>query len=238
MSNNDLVAIFRNGVGIGALALFLGACATPAPTINTGPDAKMSFDGLYEVQNTRADAAWARADLDLSGYTKIKFQNVEIEYRLGGRSSRLSASRSMGGPYEVTEDQKVRLQKLVNETMIDELGKSQKFALVDEVGPDVLLVRTALLDVVSYVPPDPVGARSEVFLRSLGEATLVLEMRDSVTDAILVRAAVRDAVDDPARMMNSNRVNNSAEIRNFIRRWTSRLRERLDSFSGYTNPTS
>ena len=46
-------------------------CTTASPTIQTGPDAAVSFDGLHEIDNSRADIAWAVPDIDLSGYTSI-----------------------------------------------------------------------------------------------------------------------------------------------------------------------
>ena len=46
-------------------------CTTTPPTIQTGPDAEVSFDGLHKVDNTRVDSAWAVPDLDLSCYTEI-----------------------------------------------------------------------------------------------------------------------------------------------------------------------
>ena len=52
----------------------------------------------------------------------------------------------------------------------------------------VLLVMGGLLDVVSFVPPDPVGGWSEVYLSRVGEATLVLEIRDSITQTTLATA--------------------------------------------------
>lgn len=216
------------------LALVLGGCATPTPTLDTSPGAEVTFDGLYEINNSSAARAWATPGLDLSGYTKIKLQSAGIEFRPGGESGRSMSSRSRGGPYEITDEQKERVRQVAGEVVLEELGKSEKFTLVNESGPDVLVIRVALLDVVSMVPPDAIG-RSEVFLNSVGEATLVLEIRDSITDAILVRAIDRRAAEDrTGAMIWSNSVTNATEVKRLIRRWMSTLRERLDEFSGYT----
>lgn len=212
-------------------------CAAKTPTISTGPDAEVTYDGLYKIENSAADEAWAMPNVDLSGYSKIMLQGVGIEYRPGGESGKLFSSRSSGGPYEVTEEQKARFQSAVKEVFTEEIARSKKFVLVDEPGPDVLLVRGGLFDVVSYVPPEAVG-RVDVYLSDVGAATLVLEIRDSVTDAILIRAVDRraaDTRDGGGMMMPSNRVSNTAEVKRLIRRWASKLRDRLDTFSGYSN---
>ena len=215
--------------------LMIFGCATSTPAIDTSPEAEVTFDGLHEIKASAADKAWARPDMDLSQYTKIRLQGAGIEYRPGGESGRTWSARSRGGPYEVTEKQKERLRQVVAEAFLDELGKSEKYTLVNESGADVLVVRGALLDVVSYVPPDPVGGRSTVYLSSVGEATLVLEIRDSITNAILVRVVDRRAAEQMGGSlgMESNRVTNTAEVKRVARRWASLLRTRLDEFHGW-----
>ncbi len=225
------------GVVVLCFAAFaLGACATPpAPTIDMSEDAELTFDGLRPILNSRAAKAWAKPGLDLTVYTKIKLQGAGIEYRPGGESGRTMSSRSSGGPFEMNEDQKARFQSIAVEVALEELGKSERFTLTDEVGPDVLIVRVALLDVVSFVPPERSG-RSEVFLSRVGEATLVLELRDSITDAILARAMDRRAAGDTSGLMSrSNRVTNTTEARRLIRRWMSGVRERLDELGAHNS---
>ena len=224
----------RNSVVLMFLSLSLGGCATPTPTLSDDPNAEITFDGLHELKNSAADIAWAMPGVDLSGFTKIKVQDAGIEFRPGGESGRSSFSRSSTGPFEVTEKQKARFREIVEEIVQDELGKSVKFALTDEPGPDVLLVRIALLDVASFVPPAELG-RADIYLRDIGEVTLVLELRDSITGAILVRAIDRDAIGDSDRMNRSSSAANAADVKRLIRRWMSGLRKRLDTFSGFEN---
>jgi len=211
-----------------ALGLAAG-CAGSSPTIDTSDEAAMTFDGLYPVKGGTADEAWARPGADISQYSKIMLQGVGIEYRPGGESGRLYHSRSRGDYFEVDDKQKERLEEVLREVLIDELGKSEQFKIVGEPGPDVLLIRLGLLDVVSYIPPEPIG-RTEIFLSSVGEATLVLEIRDSSSGAIIARAVDRRAAEDSTGFTRSNRVNNITEIRRLARFWARKLRERLDEF--------
>jgi len=206
-------------------------CETAPPTIQTGPEAELSFDGLHKVDNSQADAAWARPDFDISGYTKIMPLSAGIEYRQVKDRGRSSIARSQGGPYFIDDKARARFEELVSEVFTEELKKIERFEIVDEPGPDVLVVVGGLLDVVSYVPPDPVGGRSYVYLSSVGDATLVLELRDSETGTILARSIDRRAAEPiGATLQDSNRVSNAAEVRRLIRHWASRLREGLDGF--------
>ena len=213
-----------------SLALLAG-CAGSAPTIDTSPEAKVTFDGLHEVKGGRADEAWARPGIDISQYSKIMLQGAGIEYRPGGESGRSWSARSRGGPYEVTEQQKERFRTLVAEEFLKELSKSKHFTLVDEAGPDVLLIRGALLDVVSWVPPEPIG-RGDIYISQVGEATLVLELRDSITEAVLARAVDRRAAESGGfgDLSLSSRVTNQADAARMVRYWARLLREHLDEY--------
>jgi hypothetical protein len=213
-------------------AVVLVACTTTPPTIQTGPDAELSFDGLHKVDNSQADVAWARPDFDISGYTKIWLIGAGIEYRQVKDRGRSTMARSQGGPYFIDDKSRAQFEELVGTVFKEELEKIEKYELVDGPGPDVLMIRGGLLDVTSYVPPDPVGGRSVVFLSSVGEATLVLELRDSETGTILARSVDRRAAETiGGTFTRSNSVTNSAEARRLIRFWATRLREGLDGFS-------
>jgi len=219
-------------VRLSLIVLAAFGCTSQPPAIDTSPDAEVTFDGLHKVTNSRADEAWARPGLDLSGYSRIMLVDAGIEYRPGGESGRTSLARTRGGPYELTEAQKERLQSVVTEAFHEELSRSEHFSIVDEAGPDVLLVRGALLDVVSNVPPEPMGM-TDIYLTRVGEATLVVELRDSVTNAILVRAMDRRAAERPAgTLFESNRATNASEVRRLAQSWASLLRTRLEEFMG------
>jgi hypothetical protein len=112
----------------------------------------------------------------------------------------------------------------------DELANSKYFELVTEPGPDVLIVEGVLLDIVSFVPPDIVG-RGEIYLDRVGEATLVLQLSDSMSGEVLARAAERrTAQRSNTTMTQSTPVTNWAEVRRMARRWAIKLREGLDGF--------
>ena len=159
-------------------------------------------------------------------------QGAGVEYRPGGESGKSWSSRSRGGPYEVTDRQKTKFRALVVNVFLEELAKSEHFTIVDESGPDVLLIRGALLDVVSWAPPKSTG-RGEVFISKVGEATLVLELRDSITEAILVRAVDRRAAESHGPYGDfslSSPVKNQANVKRVVRSWAQLLRERLDEY--------
>lgn len=224
---------------VAALALgtsFIIGCASSAPTINTGPDAEPTFDGLYPVEGGLMDVAWARPDFDLTPYSKIMLHGVGTEYRPGGSTRTTVRGASNSEHFDPTPEQKARFEEMMGEAFVEEMAKGENYEIVTEPGPDVLLISGGMLDVVSFIPPDITG-RGDIFLSRVGEATVVLEIRDSMTNAIMVRAVDRRAAEDMAGgMTRSNSVTNSAEFRRVARRWASILREGLDHFMAPGDP--
>lgn len=215
-------------LGLGA-SMIIG-CASSTPTIDTSAEAEPTFDGLYPVKGGRMDLAWARPDFSVEPYSKVMLIGVGVEYRPGCSKARTVRSSSNSDCFDPTPEQRARFEELMAEAFTEEMAKGEHYEIVTEPGPDVLLITGGMLDVVSFIPPDIVG-RGDIFLSRVGEATIVLEMRDSVTGAILVRAIDRRAAEDAAGGgTRSNRVTNTAEFRRVARTWARILREGLDRF--------
>ena len=206
-------------------------CTTAPPSIQTGPDAEITHDGLHKVENARSDAAWAVPDFDLSGYTNIMFVNLGIEYKEVTYKGSSPAVISQGGPYFIDDRARAQFEELVSEIFSEELGKITRFQIVDEPGPDTLLVGGGLLNVTSQVPPDSAGSRTRYLLSKIGDATLVLEIRDSKSNRILARSVDRRAAETiGGSFQRSNTVSNSVELKRLIRYWAVALREGLEGF--------
>ena len=157
-------------------------------------------------------------------------QGVGIEYRPGGQSGKLYRPGTGDDYFVLTDEKKNKIREVLREGFRDELSKGENFTIVDEPGPDVLLIRGGLLDVVSFVPPEPIG-RTEYILSSVGEATLVLEIRDSISGAIIARSVDRRAAESAGRSFTrSNPVMNKAEVRRLARYWGRLLRDQLDNY--------
>ena len=60
---------------------FLAGCETTSPTLQTGANAEITFDGLHRVDGTYMQYAWLKSNLSLAAYTRIRLVNAGIEYR-------------------------------------------------------------------------------------------------------------------------------------------------------------
>jgi len=218
-----------------AATILLAAGCAETPAFEEGPDAEVTHDGLTRVRGTIMDTVWARKDIDVRGYDKIIVRGVGVEYRpvkgpYSGRAGTGSLSQARNQTEFALDEQTRRAFEVeITQAFIEELKTSKAYEIVETPGPDVLAVDLGLLDVVSNVPPETIG-RSEVFVSQVGSATLVLELRDSTSNAILVRAIDRRAAERFGGMdlQRSNSVTNRAEVRRLGRRWAGIVRDGLE----------
>lgn len=214
--------------GLISIALVAGCAQTP-PTIQQGPDAEVTFDGLVRIDNARFNDAWADPDIDFSRYNQVIVGDAAFEFRAVKRTSTAHSRTSSQTEFWMSDDQRERLIEVVSEVFREEIGNSVSFTQTDKAGDNVMVLVGGLHDIVSRVPPDMIG-RSEIFLASVGEATLVIEARDSLSGETIFRAIDRRASERPgSQPIRSNTVTNTSEVRRLARRWASRLREGLDS---------
>jgi hypothetical protein len=178
-----------------------GVASAAAPQIQTGQGAETTFDGLARVDNTIMDAVWVRPDIDLRGFRKVLFVPVGVSYR------------------DVEPS---------DAAFSEEVAASEAYEVVDEAGPDVPQIGVALLDVVSRVPPQA-ATQPRVYIESVEEASLVLEIRGSMSNSVYLRAVDRRAAARQSEMIESNRVTNASEIRRLGRRWGEIVRKGLET---------
>ncbi len=208
------------------LTLLTGCPATTAPTINL--DSEPTAEGLYDVAGIDADEVRARPDADLAQYSKILLHSIDIEYRPGGETRTSRAARRSGGPFEVTEAQKAQFRTVATEEISEELSESGRFTMVSQPGSDVLLVSVQLLDVISKIPPEEPG-NQRFFLSEFGEATLVLELRDSATEAVLARVIERHTAENLNRSVDLGiPPTQEDQVQNLFANFARMLRRRLD----------
>ncbi len=211
-----------------AAALLSFGCASE-PSMQTGPDAEYTHDGLVRIDNARFSRAWIDPDADLKRYNKIMVADTEFEFRAVKKTSQSTMVTSNTREFYISDANKQKLIDTVTAVFAEELQNSESFTITDTPDAETLLIVGGLLDIVSRIPPEQIGAGG-IYLSSLGEATLVLEAKDALSGETLYRAADRRRVEPVGReMMESNTVTNYSEVRRWAKRWAMRLREGLDS---------
>jgi hypothetical protein len=199
------------------------AFAKKQPTVQLGQRAEVTFDGLHRVTGSNLDKVWMKPEIDLSRYDAVMFEDAGISYRGVKNYNRTDRSAH---EFPLNDGQKAQLEKAVREAFESEFGKFEHFVVTDRPSRKTLKVVLTLIDVVSRVPPEPLG-RSSIYIKDLGEATMVVEVFDSFTDEILARVTDKKKVEQ-ARVIESNPATNLQEVRRSARRWGSTIRRIMD----------
>lgn len=196
-----------------AAALSLLVAATPA-----GSAAPDSWDGLSRISSKRFDAVYLLPGADFRGYTKIMLDPTEVAFQknwLRDYNQRADFSARMSD---------ADAQKLLDrvrtgfEQVFEKAYSKAGYPITTTPGPDVIRVRTGVLNLSVVAPDQMTPGRSATFSRQAGGASLIIEARDSLTGALLGRAVDSQSIgDDGMRLRNS--VTNRAAFEQVFDRW-------------------
>ena len=139
-------------IAICAAALALATAAPFTPATAKAPD---NIEGLYKVPSKRFDLVYLLPDADFCPYTKVMFDPPEMAMRKDWlRDQRMNTS-SLGGV--ATERDVVRALdrgKQEFSRRFADAFKAAGFAIVTSPGPDVMRVRSGVVDIdVLSQPP-------------------------------------------------------------------------------------
>jgi hypothetical protein len=224
--------ILPAGRGAGAVtlsvALLLTGCAsTPEVTDPAAGDPR--FDALEPVEGAGVAMAYIDPEADFGVFRRVAILEPHVAFRSNWqRDQNRSRSRSISS--NDMERIKADVASLFKEVFADRLQADGGYEIVEEAGYDVLLLRPAIVDLDITAPDVGTAARSRTYTVAAGAATLYIELFDSVSGAILGRAADRQSArQSGARLAWSNGVTNAGLARRVFGRWADRLRDFLDS---------
>ena len=165
-----------------------------------------SPDGLVKVTPRQMDLAWLRPGADFRPYTKVIISPTQVAFRPNWRKDyNLNAT---SGNW-VSEDQANQIMAAA-QTNFDEIFREAfrkaGYEVVSAPGPDVLRVNSAIVDLDVNAPLGQ-NTPGVTFIITAGQAALIVEVRDSVTHALLGRVADRRQTQDLGRQLASTTTN-------------------------------
>jgi len=118
-----------------------------------------------------------------------------------------------------------RIRQIFRSAFINEL---KGYAIVNTAGPSTMKVQASLIDLRNNVTPATLSGLSREIrdLASNGKLIFVMEMRDSVTDGILARAA--DSAETPTFSTSENVTTDWTSVDNAAQHWAALFRNFLD----------
>jgi hypothetical protein len=204
--------LFWLTLGLGTAALAGPAAAASAPE---------SWDGLVKVKSKKFQLVYLQPGADFRGYTKVIVDPTEVAFRKNWAKDYNSSIRGVNGRVSDADVQKVTQQGAIAATDIfaDAFTKAG-YTVVKDPGPDVLRVRTLVLNIHVRAPDIDQPGRSRSYASEAGEASLVVEVRDSETGAMIGRAVDRRLAGENT-VLSRNQVSNRSDFRNLVQAWAN-----------------
>jgi hypothetical protein len=202
----------------------LGAGVFAAPSQAADPPAVP--DGLVAVRTWNLDQLYLRPGTDLAAYRKVMIDPVQIAFRKDWNNSeqdyRGKTRRLLPSDVRViADDIAVGMQSNVAEAF-----KARGYEIVAAPGPGVLRLTPSATDLYvnagDETPPGP----TRLLTKDAGEATLVLEARDSVSGMMLAqvvdhRTAPESKGTQPQDLRLTTNVTNGLWLDEMFRRWAT-----------------
>jgi hypothetical protein len=187
-----------------------------------------NWEGLVRVRSPKIELVYLAPEADFRPYTQVLLEPSEMAMRANWlRDQRRRSAASLGG--QPTERDIARAlergQQQFDSYFADAFTKAG-FTIATEPGPDVLRVRSAVAD-IDVVAPDVGGAgRNRTYSQEAGSGTLVVEVRDSLSNALLGRAVERRTAGDNGPWLRTA-ASNRADFDRVFRRWAETSAEGL-----------
>lgn len=203
------------------------AAALALCSVSTGTTvvvaAEPAWDSLVEVNSRRMGNAFLLPGADFRPYDSVMLDEPEVSFRNNWlRDVNRGGGRGTARVSQADADRILATTATNTTDIFTAEFERAGFKIAKAPGPNVLRVRTGVVDLFVNAPDVQRAGRSRTFTTNAGEATLVMEARDSMTNALLGRVVDRRETRGTGGMTmatQSNRVTNTAEFRQLARRW-------------------
>lgn len=193
-----------------------GLILMASPVIAAPPQ---TWDGLVQVRSNRLDLVYVQPGADFRGYSKVIIEPTEVAFQKNWRRNYNRSHRELSGQISESEEQRA-ITKGVEAAgdIFTRAWQSGGYAVTNVPGPDVLRVKTGVVNIVVNAPDTRSAGRTRVYAHEAGEATLFVEVRDSLTGALLGRAVDQRIVGDNTVGRRTS-VGNRADFRDVVNSW-------------------
>jgi hypothetical protein len=184
-----------------------------------------TYDGLQPVNISGLDLAYAKPGATLAGYSRVMIAPVSVAF------DKSWEAKAPGSPYRMSTSEIERIRSDVAKIVSDAFTKELKrggYTIVTEAGPETLLVRPAIIGLYVNAPDVMRAGRSRTYTASAGQMTLVAELIDSETGAVVARVLDRQQARETAPFTISSRVTNTSAAEIAAQSWARILRTSLD----------
>jgi hypothetical protein len=201
------------------LALLVGILVTTASVPVAAAAQPAPAEQLMLVPSSQLQRLYLVPDVDLSHVTGVILDPVQVSFRDNWVRDFNRSSRSG----RLTQQRADQIQTDVStgvDTLFANAFRSGGFRILQAPEPNVVRIQTHVINLALTAPSVQTSARSRTWAENAGEATLVMEVRDSLSNALLARGFDRRIAGD-TRLSLRNSVTNQADFRRVFERWAN-----------------
>jgi hypothetical protein len=197
--------------------------ALAAPALAPAASPPSSWDNLVKVDSRKLNAVYLLPGADFRQYNKVMLDPTEVAFQRNWMRDFNSSTRGLSR--RITDRDAQRILDQVRDgfqSVFTRAFTDAGITVVTEPGPDVLRLRSAVINLRVNAPDIPSAGRSRTYAPEAGQATMVLEARDSETGAILGRAVDGRVAGDMGGFVRGsirNSVTNRADFERLFRDW-------------------
>jgi hypothetical protein len=202
-----------------SLIAALAAAAAMTSSASLAADTPTNWDGLTQVKSKKLDAVYLLPEADFRTYTKVILDPPESAFQKNWVRDYNRSTSTLSG--RISDKEAAEGLKKVSEGFAEVLTEEYQkggYQIVTEPGPDVLRIRTGVVNLSVNAPDVPQAGRVNTFSEEAGEATLVIEVRDSLTNALMGRALDRRIAGDTGTYLR-NSVTNWGDFHDLFKTW-------------------
>jgi hypothetical protein len=224
--------LVRPSVAITALCLCL-TFMFPARLAADESPPEVTKDGLHLYKQTKQRLAYVKPGATFAQYKKVALLECYVEFSKDWVRDYNREQRDPSRQIRESDLDRARqaLQGDFKKIFTEELQEGGRYQVIDSGGPDVLVLRPALINIQVSAPDLMTPGRSATYVQSAGTMTIYLELWDSASNTILARV-IDGSVDPDLYGQRSSSVTNRAAADRMMRSWADELRSRLDLVRG------
>lgn len=202
------------------------AVATEGP--GSRAEAAMAWrgEGLEPITVRGMDVAYAQPGASLQVYHSIVLMPVTVSFQ---KNWSRSAAIPTGTRLTSRDTDRIRkdMSDVVNHEIRREFEKGG-WRVVAAPGAGVLEVDVRIVDLFLNAPDLPTPGLTKSYTRSFGQLTLVAQLRDSATGAIVMRLLDHNTGHDHATFIRTTRVENTREVGFVASDWARTVRRQFE----------
>jgi hypothetical protein len=202
-------------IAVACLVSTLGAASALAQT--SGGEA----DALVKIKAKKVDQAFLLPGADFSTYKKVIIAPSEVAFQKNWLRDMNNQSMSLSQRLSDKDAQKIlEAARSGFDEIWAEAFKASGYEVVSAPGNDVLKLAPAVFDLYINAPDVPTAGRTKSYTVEAGQASLSLDVRDSVSGTLLGRVIdKRTAGTDMGRMQWTTSVSNRADFGQLYKKW-------------------